>query len=352
MKVPKATQLPSGSWFVRVRVDGKDISITRQTEKEAIAEAMAIKAGIKEEAKRAPASLTLREAIDEYIELREASLSPATIRGYVTIQNNRLQSVMDRTINKTTDKMYQQAVNIDAHRLSAKTVKNSWGLVSSVLKDIAGRDVSCSLPQIVKKEHLFLEPEQIPVFVKAIEGHRHELAMLLALHGLRASEIRDMTWADIDVNKKLLLIRGSAVPDRHNNLIHKETNKVSASRRDVPILLDRLITVVTESNKSEKYVFVQSSSSLYAAINRVCKKLDLPLIGTHGLRHTWTSLCFSRGLPEDLTMRLGGWSDFGTMRKIYTHLAARDVAKHTNALRNFFNPQNGNENDNAQKKCR
>ena len=37
MKSPKARQLPSGAWFCRVRIDGKDIGITRPTEKEAIA---------------------------------------------------------------------------------------------------------------------------------------------------------------------------------------------------------------------------------------------------------------------------------------------------------------------------
>ena len=46
MKTPKAKKLPSGSWYVRVRIDGQDVSITRPTEKEALAEAMAVKAGL------------------------------------------------------------------------------------------------------------------------------------------------------------------------------------------------------------------------------------------------------------------------------------------------------------------
>lgn len=46
VKVPTARKLPSGNWFVQLRLDGKSISITKPTEKEAIAEAMAIKSGI------------------------------------------------------------------------------------------------------------------------------------------------------------------------------------------------------------------------------------------------------------------------------------------------------------------
>ena len=89
MKVPKARKLPSGSWFCRVRVNGQDIGITRPTEKEAIAEAMAIKAGTKAAAKSGRKTLT--EAIDNYIAVRENVLSPSTIRGYRAIQNGRFK---------------------------------------------------------------------------------------------------------------------------------------------------------------------------------------------------------------------------------------------------------------------
>lgn len=336
MKIPKATQLPSGSWFVRVRAEGKDIGITRPTEKEAVAEAMAVKSKILEASARAPQGMTLRNAIDEYIELRQAALSPSTIRGYIIIRDNRFQSVMDRTINKTTDRMYQQAINEDLKHYSAKTIRNSWGFVSTVLATVADRTVKCALPQVVVKEHPFLEPEQIPLFVDAIKGHEKEIPMLLALHGLRASEILDVTWKDIDLKKKVIHVRGSAVPDKDNNLIHKDTNKNSASRRDVPVLIPQLTDAVSHADKSEKYVAPIKSTALYQAINRVCKKNELPEVGVHGLRHSFASLCYHLGIPEEMTMQLGGWNDSGTMRKIYTHLAQRDIRKHTAALEGFF----------------
>lgn len=337
MKTPKAKKLPSGSWFVRVRVDGKDISITRRTEKEAIAEAMAIKSGVKAEANRAPTEMTLRHAIDEYIELRGASLSPSTIRGYTIIRDNRFQSIMDRTINKTTDRMFQQAVNEEAKIYSAKTLHNSWGFISTVLKTIADRDVRCSLPQVVVKDHPFLEPEQITEFVKAINGHPKEIPMLLALHGLRASEVLDITWNDIDLKKKVIHVRGAAVLDSSNKIVHKETNKTSSSRRDVPILIPRLSEVVASAEKNDGYICNFTAPALHHAITRVCKSNNLPLVGIHGCRHSFASLCFHLGIPEPMTQKLGGWQDAGTMRKIYTHLASKDIRKYTSALEMFFN---------------
>lgn len=88
MKPPKARKLPSGQWFCRVRVDGQDVGITRPTEKEAVAEAMAIKAGIKQANKIE--NITLTRAIDRFISDRDKILSPSTIRGYRIIQKKPL----------------------------------------------------------------------------------------------------------------------------------------------------------------------------------------------------------------------------------------------------------------------
>ena len=71
-------------------------------------------------------------------------------------------------------------------------------------------------------------------------------------------------------------------------------------------------------------------------MNRICEKNGLPKIGAHGLRHSFVSLCYHKRIPELVTMRLGGYSDYQTMRKIYTHLAATDFKDATDTLSSFF----------------
>ena len=51
MKIPKATQLPSGSWNINVMIDGRRISVTAPTKREAENEAAALKSGAKEHTK-------------------------------------------------------------------------------------------------------------------------------------------------------------------------------------------------------------------------------------------------------------------------------------------------------------
>jgi len=75
---------------------------------------------------------------------------------------------------------------------------------------------------------------------------------------------------------------------------------------------------------------------LWKAVNRVCIGAGLPAIGLHGLRHSFASLTVHLGIPEETAMAIGGWSDFQTMRKIYTHISQRDMYTHTQALEAFF----------------
>ena len=334
MKIPKARQLPSGKWFCRVRIDDQDIPITRDTEKEAVAEAMAVKAGIKDAAKR-PRKKTLTQAIDEYIAARENILSPSTIRGYRIIQNNRFQNMMKKDVFTVTQTQWQHAVNLEAKRLSAKTLTNSWRFVSSVIAEATGTKVNVKLPQIVRNERPWLTPEQVTQFVQAVKGKNIEIPALLALSSLRCSEILDLTWDNIDLDKRTITVSGAAVEDENGALIHKRENKNASSRRVVPIippLYDALCSVPHEGG----YVVTMKSRIMYNYINRICVKNDLPKVGLHGLRHSFASLAFHLNMPEKVAMQIGGWTNDQTMKKIYTHLYQADISQHAEAFTSFF----------------
>lgn len=70
-------------WYIDLRREG--VTVIEDTEAEAKAKAIAIRAGFIEAEKKQPA-ITLRAAIDNYIGDRDNALSPATVRGYITIK--------------------------------------------------------------------------------------------------------------------------------------------------------------------------------------------------------------------------------------------------------------------------
>jgi hypothetical protein len=89
LKIPKARKLPSGMWFIQLRLDGESIPVTALTEKACENEARYIKAEYKANKRiLKTAGVTLRQAMEKYISARDKILSPSTIRGYEAIKKN------------------------------------------------------------------------------------------------------------------------------------------------------------------------------------------------------------------------------------------------------------------------
>lgn len=334
MKIPKARKLPSGSWFVRVTVDGKVISITKPTEKEAVAEAVAIKAGTKK-AQKAPAAMTLSKAIDRYIERRMNIISPSTIRGYRCIQRQRFQAYMKTEISRMNKEKWQRVVNQEAKLCSPKTLKNAWGFISSVLAEETGERYTVALPQKIDRPMGFLDHDQIPKFMEAIKGDIAEIPALLALSSLRQSEILGLRWVNVDFENGVIRIMETAVRDENGVLVHKPTTKNSASRRTIP-MTKPLREALERADQSTEYVVNIRENTIRKHYKLACVKAGVPYVRAHGLRHSFASLACHLGMNEETTMAIGGWADYGTMKKIYTHVSDADLIKDSGRMLNFY----------------
>lgn len=337
MKVPKARELSSGTWFIQLRLGGESIPITGRTEPECISKAQFVKARylLEREPSNVPQELTLGQMLDNYIKKKKVSASPSTIRGYSIIRRNRLQDYMDKPIKSI--KNWQALYDSEADDYSAKTMFNEWSLIRSAYKYATGKDFPhIEEKPLVKKEHEFLEPDEIKKYVASVVGTKAAIPALLALHSLRASELADLEWKDIDFEKETIFINGSAVFDENNKLIHKETNKTKLSRRYVPFLIPELKEALLEARQEEGYVVPVMPNTVYRWLNESYIKAGVTPVGVHGLRHSFASLCYSLEMPIKITMTIGGWSNYQTVLDIYTHLDKKNVGKHVDKLKQFY----------------
>ena len=348
MKVPKPRKLPSGTWFINLRLGGANIPVSADTEKACRDKAALIKAEHNAGKKRiAKSELTLREALSRHIEKKEkAARSPETIRSYEVIKENRFQSAMDKRVSTINN--WQELYDIDASHLSAKTMSNTWMLIKSACKSECGIELpEIEVKEIKRKGRPFLEPEEITAFVKAIKGSKYEIPMLLELSSCRASEVSGLDWKDVDLKNNRIYINGAIVRDKDNKYVEKTDNKTAESTRYVPIFIPELKAALEAVPDKTGKVVKARANTIYRNVNRICEGAGLPTIGNHGLRHSFASLCYSLGVPIKITMQIGGWSDYNTVMKIYTHLSKRDVGKYTQDLTNFFAEKNESEDNNV-----
>jgi len=344
MKIPAPRKLPSGNWFIQLRLGGESIPITETTDKKCLATARLIKSEYLAGRRVKQTDITLKQAIDKYIESRSNTLSPSTLRGYYAIRNLRFKDVMEIPLDKIND--WQSICNSEASKCSPKSLKNAWFFVASVLRYSDIHVPRIILPPVVKKERPYLEPEQIPLFIEAIKGTPCEIPALLALHSLRSSEICALTWNNIDLKNMRILVSGAAVYGENHKLILKDSNKNYSSQRYIPIMIDNLREALENNENKNGLVIKDTPKMIYEHINKVCAENGFPKVGIHGLRHSFASLAYHLGVPEKIAMQIGGWKDHETMRKIYIHLSQKDVDKYGNEIKNFYTNANKNANKN------
>ena len=331
IKVPEPKQLPSGNWHIYLAAEKQ--SVTETTKDRCIAKAKAVRAGFVEQQKKLP-TLTWSKAIDQYIADRSESLSPETIRGYRIIQRNRFQDIMQKTISTPVN--WQAEINAALSVLADKSVKNAWGLMTTVMQANEMTVPRVLFPVPEKRERQFLDPQQIIAFCDAAKGDSCEIPMLLGLHGLRMSEIKALRFPEsFDIKNGNILISGAVVRDEHNKEVFKRRNKTKQSTRVIPIMIPRLRELL-ELQRESGYIVRQMPSTINRHIHAIAEKAGLPSITEHCLRHSFASLGYHLRLSELEVMSMGGWSDSSTVHNIYLHLAQRDRLKAENKMAKFY----------------
>ena len=323
-------------YYNRITVDGERVYVAGDTEDEYYAKARAAKNNLIEIKKSRP-KLTLGTAIDNFINDNDKVLSPSTVNAYKSYRKTRFLDYMDEDVNNIR---WQRMINDEAgNDIAPKTVHNAWRLVTAALKHADYPVQTVNLPKKQKTERPWLDYQQIQTLTLALHGKPYELGALLALHGLRRSELLHLTADDVDLEKGLIHVRGASVVGTANKLIDKDTNKNITSTRDVHIVIPRLTELIRGKNGR---LITTNPTTLYGSINGLCKRAGLPEVGVHGLRHSYVSLCFHLGVRPDTVMVEGGYSNLQTVNNVYRHLATQDREKDIEKVTDFFTNKSDN----------
>lgn len=313
---PRPVELPSGRWRCQVMVDGKRIDVIEDDPAVAHAKALAIKSGLLEQEKRVT-ELTVGEAIERYIESKNAVLSPSTIRGYKSLQKGIFSSLSDVRLAELTQDTVQRFVNKIARERTPKTVKNAHGLLSAALSVYRPEMVlRTTLPQKEKKEIQIPSMDEVKFLADKIKGTRFELPFLLAAWmGLRTSEIRGLTWDCVEGN--VLHVKQVLVSAPDNKQVLKSTKTYSGNRkiRIPPYIMELL----NKQPRTGEYIVTYKRNSLYSRLNRLCEECGLPHYRFHDLRHVQASVMLLLNVPDKYAMERMGHASNNMLKNVYQH---------------------------------
>lgn len=296
------------------------------------------------EVKRSPLlDITVGELMQRKIERAEAlNLKATTLRGYRTCEkrfNSRFKTIS--ACKLTAYQIDQEILSMGQYGLSAKTIRNTIGFLSSAYEYAmrvgqidANPCKKCSLPQGQSREVRILYREEIQGFLFALaevmldEKVAYELALFL---GLRRSEILGLKEGDVDIVQGLISIHATRHRVNGEDVIQTTKTKRSTRVLALPDILVLDIARLIETHKHFPYektdYLIQNgfgeplgSQALSSRLARLEEKHGLPHVTLHGLRHTYATLLHSEGVDMAQISAELGHSNLTTTMNIYTHL--------------------------------
>lgn len=225
--------------------------------------------------------------------------------------------------------------------VTKKTVNNELGVLSAILgyaaenKLIAPTSLHLMVADKSSKDRPIVPVKEADIakLVSAATDPRYRAAILLAAEaGLRIGEIRGLKWADTAEDK--LTVRRAI--DTHNNV----TTPKSGFRRIIPIS-DGLAGALLAVPRRGEYVVARKDGralgydalrekihAIYQAAGvKVPESETGKTMPFHSLRHTFGTVCATRGVPVPTIQLLMGHEDVSTtMRYIAVSEAEKENA--------------------------
>lgn len=148
------------------------------------------------------------------------------------------------------------------------------------------------------------------------------LILIIAKTGMRFSEALALTPKDFDFSHQSLIVdktwdykgNGGFLPTKNRSSVRK----IQLDWQTI-IKFSELIKGLLE----DKPIFVKGrvfNSTINGVLERYCKKLGIPVISIHGLRHTHASLLLFAGVSIASVARRLGHASMTTTQKTYIHI--------------------------------
>lgn len=361
-----AKKLPSGSWrclvyshtekvwdsekqkmkdkriYESFTSDDPTLAGKKQAELSA-AQFMATKTPNKQKQRKINQNMTLSEAIDKYIDSRkDLNRSPTTVQDYECIKRNAFQDIMCTKLKDLDEKILQEAINVEAKRpsnlrtreqkpISAKRLRNEWGLVSAVLHKYA-KWIDFDEFELPAASQRVVNLPPAREVLRIIKGTSIELPVLLAIWlSFSMSEVLGLTKSK-SISGDYLTIR-EVVVTVNNKPYRKDIAKNETRNRThrIPTYIKELI------DKVDGDVLVPlTGNALYRRWIKLQDDNNMEHITFHDLRHLNASVMALLRIPDKYAQERGGWKSDNIMKKVYMQTFPEERVKVDDKINTYF----------------
>ena len=296
----------------------------------------------------------------QWLPLMENVVRPATFDSYQRMLKLHVVSAigsieLQELTAEHLDRLYAHLLKDGRHDgdggLAPKTVRYIHNTLSKALKDaerkglvvrnVASRADPPKLRQSGSKEMKIWSPDQLRVFLTAMEGHRIEAAYVLAATtGMRRGEVLGLRWGDIDFEKRRLAVRQTVLCINYK--ISLGTPKTARGRRSIAVDEATLAALKAHGTRQraekaelgrgytdQDLIFAKVDGSpinpdyFSQVFDRTVAKLDIPRIRLHDLRHTHATIGLAAGVPPKVMSDRLGHATVAFTQDTYMHAIPR-----------------------------
>jgi integrase len=329
---------PSGTYYARVRIQGKLIRRSLGTSRISIAKLLL--ADFEKDERRKATSRTPK--LDDRMTFGQATRSYMTrIEGDPTLKPRskayyseilrallkswpELESTELRRLTKANCQAWaarfgaQASPSVFNHTLSMLRHSIEVGVEAGVRYDNPARHLKRVAER--PKKLLLPEPEQFDSFVAAIAASGSgwsrpcaNLVRFLAYGGFRVGEARHIRWQDCDFRRGIISVLGDP-----------ETRTKNGEFREVPMIpemLQLLLQIRSDEPDASPEDPVMGVRECQKAMNRAAARTGMRRITHHDLRHLFATRCIESGVDIPTVSRWLGHKDGGALAmKVYGHL--------------------------------
>jgi len=343
------TKHARGNWFVRIRYNGKYISIYGRTKQECYEKLKVIADKVEQEkwfAKLAGITATpivqsvavapptpivktytLQEWFDEWLTSYKGNLRTTTVNGYKSMFKH-FAGLHEKQLSDITSIMLARVLNEKPLCRQAKDGMKSMlkQMFSAAHNDkLIDSNPTLHLPRpkatppARSRNALTAEQEQRFIDTALSDLDKYEPLLVCLLQGVRKGEMLALRPNDLDFERNTLRIDESYDEQNPDDLLTKNAD----SNRTMPMFeLTRTILVKYANANPTERIYKVSTAKLYKALRELREQANLPVFTVHELRHTFITRCHEKKIDEMIVQRWVGHQIGSRMTKaVYTHIS-------------------------------